>query len=217
VPDFQKIKFNYWGHDAVVFHEHGIRKSGGNEDYTQKEYYKILLNEKIRNAFLQDLSHFIKSSSFQVISMVVDKRKYISKTQNPYELALHACMLGLNRFFVQNNQTDENVSIIFESRGKTEDSDLKTEFKNICNHFKQKDKTMYVSDMNFEMLFVKKSANCTGIQIADLIARPIGLNYLRPEQKNQAFEIIKEKINFLILGQGKQKDIEKNQCPDADR
>jgi len=33
-----------------------------------------------------------------------------------------------------------------------------------------------------------------GLQFADLIARPIGIHVLRPEQQNRAWDIIKEKI-----------------------
>jgi hypothetical protein len=32
------------------------------------------------------------------------------------------------------------------------------------------------------------------LQIADLVARPIGLSVLRPDQENRAFEIIKNKF-----------------------
>lgn len=39
-----------------------------------------------------------------------------------------------------------------------------------------------------------KKANSSGLQLADLTARPIGLNFLRPEQNNRAFDIIKGKI-----------------------
>jgi hypothetical protein len=34
----------------------------------------------------------------------------------------------------------------------------------------------------------------SGLQFADLVARPIGLNLLRPEQPNRAFAILKEKF-----------------------
>jgi len=33
-----------------------------------------------------------------------------------------------------------------------------------------------------------------GLQFADLIARPIGIHLLRPEQPNRAWETIKEKF-----------------------
>lgn len=46
----------------------------------------------------------------------------------------------------------------------------------------------------FEIVFASKMTNSSGLQIADLIARPTGLSVLRPEQVNRAFEVIKEKI-----------------------
>ena len=34
----------------------------------------------------------------------------------------------------------------------------------------------------------------SGLQLADLVARPIGLNLLKPEQPNRAFNILKKKF-----------------------
>lgn len=39
-----------------------------------------------------------------------------------------------------------------------------------------------------------KKSNSTGLQIADLIARPIGRQILKPEQSNRAYEIIEKKF-----------------------
>ena len=39
-----------------------------------------------------------------------------------------------------------------------------------------------------------KKVMSSGLQLADLVARPIGLNFLKPEQKNQAFEVLKKKF-----------------------
>lgn len=36
--------------------------------------------------------------------------------------------------------------------------------------------------------------NSCGLQLADLTARPIGINYLKPSQDNQALMIIQQKI-----------------------
>ena len=46
----------------------------------------------------------------------------------------------------------------------------------------------------FDIVFCSKGANSSGVQIADLIARPIGLNVLRPGQENRAYEIIRKKF-----------------------
>jgi hypothetical protein len=39
-----------------------------------------------------------------------------------------------------------------------------------------------------------KQTNCAGLQIADLIARPIGLKIMRPNQANRGFEIVSKKF-----------------------
>lgn len=46
-------------------------------------------------------------------------------------------------------------------------------------------------------VFADKKSNSCGLQLADLTARPIGIHYLRPEQDNAAYEIIKLKIKSL--------------------
>ena len=49
-------------------------------------------------------------------------------------------------------------------------------------------------DANFELVFSDKKSNAIGIQVADLIARPLGMSFLRPDQKNRAVEVVKKKL-----------------------
>ena len=48
----------------------------------------------------------------------------------------------------------------------------------------------------FDVVFADKKTNLAGLQLADLVARPVGLNYLRPTQANQAFEVLKKKFCY---------------------
>ena len=48
--------------------------------------------------------------------------------------------------------------------------------------------------LNFELIFADKRSNSAGLQLADLVARPIGMSVLRPEQQNRAFEALQEKF-----------------------
>ena len=34
----------------------------------------------------------------------------------------------------------------------------------------------------------------SGLQLADLVARPIGLNFLKPTQENRSFDVLKKKF-----------------------
>jgi hypothetical protein len=45
-----------------------------------------------------------------------------------------------------------------------------------------------------ELVFADKKANSSGLQLADLTARPIGLKVMRPDQANRAYGIIERKL-----------------------
>ena len=45
----------------------------------------------------------------------------------------------------------------------------------------------------FIPIFASKKVNSTGLQFADLVARPIGMAFLRPEQLNRAYQILATK------------------------
>ena len=97
----------------------------------------------------------------------------------------------------------KSVKVIFESRGKKEDADLENQFRGIARNeswlkiqqpFSGYDQGDDFSIFDFQSVFVRKAANCPGLQLADLTARPIGLSHLRPNQQNRAWNIIKNKL-----------------------
>lgn len=46
----------------------------------------------------------------------------------------------------------------------------------------------------FDIVFADKKVNSTGLQLAYLVARPVGLTVARPGQQNRAFEVLKKKF-----------------------
>ncbi len=46
----------------------------------------------------------------------------------------------------------------------------------------------------FDIIFADKKTNLAGLQLADLVARLIGLSHVRPGLANQAFEALKPKF-----------------------
>ena len=81
------------------------------------------------------------------------------------------------------------VHMVVEKRGKNEDDELELEFRRICDggNFKR-------DDFPFELVFAHKQSNSSGLQLADLVARPIGMSVIRPGQPNRAFELLKPKL-----------------------
>ena len=42
---------------------------------------------------------------------------------------------------------------------------------------------------------IPKTSNSAGLQLADLVARPIGIKHIRPQQPNRAYDIIQAKLD----------------------
>ena len=194
VPVMQQLKFNIWGHDSVVLHEHEVRKNKG--------YFAILrTNRDLRERFLNDLNTFIETTPMILFASIIDKNKLLKRYPdpwNPYKIALHFCMEQLHGMLTQQEECGKSIHIIFESRGKKEDDALELEFRRIAGNesqwgYRHDD----FSSFDFQPVFIPKSANSSGLQLADLTARPIGLSYLRPNQPNRAFNTIKPKLGEL--------------------
>ena len=61
-------------------------------------------------------------------------------------------------------------------------------------------KTAGAGELGLELVFADKKANSSGLQLADLTARPIGRHVLNPEQRNRAWEIIEQKFRRSTSG-----------------
>ena len=190
-PALQRFKFEFWGHDAVVLHEHEIRKEKG-------DFAFLMTDRKLRQKFMEKLTRIMEDAPITIIASVIDKaplKKQYANPWNPYVIALHFCLERLFDFLNLNDQEGKLTHVIFESRGVNEDRLLELEFRRLCDENQQwgwqrKD----FSKMKFEPRFVKKAINSTGLQLADLTARPIALNVLRPGQSNRAYEVITPKL-----------------------
>ena len=180
----EKLKFNYFGHDSVVLHEHEIRK--------QKGAFVFLSQRKVRDEFMASLSSIMEASNFVLIACIVDKHrlgKNEGASSNPYDIALGLCLEALGGFLTEKGQQHLKTHVIFECRGRKEDAELELEFRRIGDLGNAS-----APQAQLEIVFADKRTNLTGLQLADLVARPIGLSYLRPKQPNQAFELLKRKF-----------------------
>jgi hypothetical protein len=110
-------------------------------------------------------------------------------TDNPYHIALG---FGLERVFYYLRSRGVlpcKTHVVVERRGKQEDNELELEFRRICDGGNYEN-----AQLPLELVFADKKSNSVGLQVADLVARPIGLKILRPEQTNRAYEILEGKV-----------------------
>ena len=194
VPAVQRFKFGIWGHDAVVLHEHDIRKSKGP--------FAILLTDRaLREGFYSDLNGLVDAAPTTIFAAIIDKdglRARYADTRNPYQLALQICMKQLHTMLSESSQHGRTVHVVFESRGRREDRELELEFRRTAaNESGSGASRQDFGLFDFQPVFVPKAANSVGLQLADLTAMPIALSHLRPDQPNRTFEIIRPKIGGL--------------------
>ncbi len=185
VPSVENFKFDYFGHDLVILHERDIRKRLGD--------FAMLSSSKIKyHTFMQNLSEVMTKSPYYVISSVIDKQELnrkVSEQEHPYHIALQVCLERLYEFLLEQGQTNKMTHIVVEKRGRKEDAELELEFRRICGGENQFNKPL-----PFMIRLADKKTNSSGLQFADMVARPIGVHYLNPKQDNRAFEILVEKF-----------------------
>lgn len=187
VPALQRLKFDHFGHDQVVLHEREIRKA--------KRPFQFLLVPELREVFMKDVGALVKASPFVLIASVIDKKRLTSQYKypaNPYEVALAFGMERVAKFLARRRQSSATTHFVFESRGRKEDDQLELAFRRVCDGENYSGETLA-----FEAVFVDKRSNSCGLQIADLLARPIGRHVLDPSQENRAFEVVKTKFDRL--------------------
>ncbi len=184
VPALEKFKFSHFGHDQVVLHENEIRK--------EKGVFNIFRTRQEKSEFLGELTSIIDASQFTVIGCAIDKRALggcVGNSANPYHIALDSCIDSLCALLKGYGQFDKTTHVVVERRGRREDRDLELEFRRICDG-----NNRLGLPLPLEVIFSDKKAMSSGLQLADLVARPIGMKFLRPEQANRAFEVLKKKF-----------------------
>lgn len=180
VPQLQRFKFDLFGHDMVVLHELEIRKS--------KPPFNILLDATVREPFMVGLNNLVENAPFTIVASVIDKRAHLDRyghnAHSPYELSLLFCMERLMHFLMAIGQSDRKTYIVLECRGKKEDDELELAFRRFSD----------LNDFPFDPVFAPKQNNSAGLQLADLVARPIGRQVMNAKQPNRAYDILEKKL-----------------------
>ena len=126
-PAVRKLKFDLFGHDLVILHEHDIRKKSG--PFAQ-------LGKAPRDMLMDGLTGVIAGAPMTLVAVVIDKVKHKARYTepfNPYDLALQ---YGLERVFemLRNEGQEERLTrVVCEARGKKEDAALELEFRRVCD------------------------------------------------------------------------------------
>jgi Protein of unknown function (DUF3800) len=175
VPSIQRVKFDFFDHDLAILHESEIRKKVG--------HFRLLNDRLLNDEFQSRLSSAIEKANFKVAAWSIDKNSQCGIADLYFEAAVNCLDSVAN--YMRLDSTTTGATVVFESRGRALDRSLLTKLGQVFDS---------TTSPRFDFRFVPKVFSSTGLQIADLVARPIGLHFIRPEQPNRSFEIIKDKL-----------------------
>lgn len=182
-----ELKIRHFGDTGVILRSYDIRK--------QKKGFACLVDRKKRNAFYNDLNELIKELKFTVIAAAINKNQLLDQyfdPSNPYDLCLQFI---LERAIMYLGRSGNKMMFRIESRESHNDQKLAHEYEKFrsvdSGYFKKEEKKTKLVDLSFS----QKSQNVAGMQIADLVAYPIGKWVLDPTKENLSFQMILEKIH----------------------
>ena len=184
LPTMAALKFQHFGHDAVVLHEQDIHRGKPPFDFNG--------NDQEQASFRHELNTSIAGMDFGIIATAIDKPRLTQTTVfDVYVLALQRCMEQAYRFLETCGQQGSITHIVLESRGRKEDIGLMQAFRRMGTG----DNGLGKITPGFDMVFAAKKSNSIGLQIADLTAYSIGRSYVAPDKPNRVWEaLVKPKL-----------------------
>ena len=184
------IKHALWGNKEVVFHSRDIRKC-------EKEF-SVLFDLDKKKWFYQNLNAALSKHNYTVFASAIKKDHYIKRfgrlSNDVYELALSFIIERAIFFLDEEKQSNKELEIVIERRGKKEDKKLDEHFQRLTARGTGFVSAQRLADYHLTIVFKSKFENINGLQLADLVAYPVARYVLEPQRSNPAFELIEPKI-----------------------
>lgn len=196
-PDMEALKNTFFlqhPDDPIIFH----RKEVMNKKFPFHALKDADTEEAFNVAFLDCLNRW----SYKVITVVIDKyehqQRYNVWRYDPYHYAMS---IIFERYHLRLKQINQMGDMMFESRGGKEDTRLKESYRNIfvsgTDYIKPEDIDATLTTK--ELKIKPKSANISGLQLADLLAYPAQRYALKQlYQLNDGRSTFNEKIIDVI-------------------
>lgn len=159
-----------------------------------KNGFERLKESDFRELFYRELNAVMKKLDYTVIACAIRKDEHLERyglnAIDPYMLSLN-CVL--ERFVFMLNEHGEEGIIVAERRNAVLDTQLELAFLNL-----KVQGTEYISASSIRrvvknLIFRDKKENVTGLQIADLVASPIG-RFVLGKKIHEDFQIIESKF-----------------------
>jgi len=178
-PELEALKEKHFGShpdDPVVLHRKELLNA--------KSPFQVLRDQVVRKDFDRQLLDCLRQWEYTVITVCLDKKKhretYTTWRYDPY----HYCLaVLLERFNFWLNRQNAKGDVMAESRGGKEDRRLKDSFHRLWRLGTDfLDPKQFQESFTSRQLKVKpKTANVSGLQLADILAHPSRAEILNEE------------------------------------
>lgn len=199
VKKLNKLKTDFFGSDKVIFHTLEMTRPS---KYKNNNFVK-LIDKDFRKRFYKALNKFLEEIKFVLVSCTIKKsahlEKYGTATLDPYLLSFNSLLDE----FIKELKVGEKGKIIAERRDAILDNQLELAWLNLKINGTENIKGSEIKERIENLYMTPKSSNEAGLQIADLVANPIGryvLKLKKSELGNEVeYEVLKKKLNSTGL------------------
>jgi Protein of unknown function (DUF3800) len=188
-----KAKKELFGKDDIVFHTADISRN--------RNGFERLIEKAFREKFFQKMNQMMSELKYMVVAAAVKKEEHLKQyglaALDPYLLSLE-CLV--ERFVFKLKENNEDGLIVAECRNSILDNELELAFLNLKIQGTRYIPAVEIKQRIHQLTTRRKEENITGLQIADLVASPIG-RYVLGKPIKPDFEIVKQKFRRGKLGQ----------------
>ena len=204
VPAFNAFKKTLFGGDDICLHTLEMSRP----EKSKNKRFLLFRDKHFRAKFYRELNKLIENTEVTLISCAIQKSKYVEKyglsALDPYLLSFD----NLVNRLIYDLKKDKG-KIFAEKRFDNLDQQLEIAWLNIKVSGTDKVKPAEIKDRIENLQLINKRANDAGLQLADLVANPIGRHVLKmkakPDGNEINFSVIKSKFrnkNGIILKYG---------------
>lgn len=198
VKKFNQLKKDFFGSDDIIFHTLEMTRPS---KYKEKRFSK-LINADFRKKFYKAFNLFLEKINYTLVACVIKKQAHLEKygvaALDPYLLSFNALLDD----FIAELKENEQGKIIAEKRNDNLDNQLELAWLNLKINGTENLKGSEIKEKVESLTTVYKSSNETGLQIADMVANPIGRFVLGIKKSEPGHEVMYEILKIKLRSTG---------------
>ena len=178
LEDFKQKHLSYDPDFPLILHRNDIINRRG--------CFGRLCDPTAKKKFDSDLLNLIREGDFKVIAVVIDKKNHVEKYKELAFHPYHYCLTAiLERYCGLLNFVGGIGDMLAESRGGSEDTQLKEAYKRVYNAGTRYREPEFFQDVlsSKEIKLKPKRNNIAGLQLADILAHPVKQSILQENKK----------------------------------